>query len=158
MAQITADMIRGTRGQEIAHYKYGKGGYGYGFRNTTFPRLSWIERSYKGKDATEAGKSFDRSFYVDGISVADLDAAAVALSQPPAVTDDEKAALERIGDRWFGPRELEAQCLPAGDWKARHAIMHSLADKGLIECKWFPEDDPVRTKIKATKPMWRRAP
>lgn len=155
---ITPETIKNTVGHEIAHLNYGPGGFGYKFRNDTYPRLSWIERHLKGKAAKEAGKTFERTFQVDGSDVADLEEAAAKLMLPPNISDEEKAALGRLGDDWLGPREVEARCVPDGDTRARYAFMRAMADKGLIECRYFPTQTPEVAKIKPKEPKWRRAP
>lgn len=158
MGDVTVDMLRDTNGFEIGHFNFGRDGFGYECRSENYLRFTWFDRHFKGAAAKKAGKTFERTFSVDGKRVDDLDAAAVALMTPPAVTDDERAALDRLGDGWLSPREMRESVLPGADFEVRYDLKKALANKGLIECRWFPTENLELAKIKPTTPKWRRVP
>lgn len=91
---------------EAAHYNMGGAGFAYGFRAVKHLRLSFIDRYLTGlpRESESFGrrawvKQVKREWYVDGVLVADLEAAVAALNVPPVFTDVERAALAQIPKR-----------------------------------------------------------
>lgn len=134
---ITKDMIEGSPCRNTAHYNTGAAGYGYGFRFDDFPRLIFIDKTYKKE------RRHEREWYVDGVRVTDLDAAIAALNIAAVMTDDEAATLAMV-PLWFTPlRELEDQLagVPHPDGAIMPNTPHSLVmrllsqlrDKGAVE-------------------------
>lgn len=103
---ITIDDFRTFDAMEEKHINMGGAGFGYGHRAIAYPRLQFIDRYLTG--LPRESRSFDRhtkikevkrEWYVDGVQVADLEAAVAALNVPPAFTDEERAALAQIPKR-----------------------------------------------------------
>lgn len=147
---ITAAEIEGAACFDDVHYNMGfdehgrQKGYGYGYCFTNFPRLRFIDRVYK----TE-GNRRTRTWYVDGAECADLPAAIAALNKPAVLTDDERAALERIPVEFVDLRKMEDQLAgcehPEGAIEpgTPHAIatdlIHRLRAKGAVELGKQPD-------------------
>lgn len=146
---ITLDDVHAGKLRESGHLNYGRDGSGYLMRHTTIRRLQAIDRHYKGKAAEKAGTRAERLWLVDGVQVADLDAAVAALNVPVVVTDEEAAALAHIPGVFTERKHVMAAIEKAG---ARErpvlTILLGLGDKGLIEWGRIEGADdrrPIRT-------------
>ena len=102
--------------REGAHFNGGREWFGYRMNCIQEPRLSRFDRY------TRADRSVTSTWEVDGEKVASADAAWVALQTPPAITEDELAALTLVGDEPADLRDVLA-----------YEVRHSLRAKGLIE-------------------------
>lgn len=79
---------------EAGHF-HGDGMFGYIFRSTERPRLSFKETSYRKTRTTE------RVWKVDGLDVGTQEQAEAALMVPPALTDEEQAAADKLSADWI---------------------------------------------------------
>lgn len=100
MNAITIEHVRAGALRENGHANYGTGGYGYLLQHTTIPRLSAIDRFYKGKAATEAGTSSARIWCVDGVESPSLEVAIERLNVPAVFTEQEREVLSHIPAEW----------------------------------------------------------
>lgn len=147
---ITAADIEGAECFSDAHYNMGfdergrQKGYGYGYRFTKYPRLQFIDRAYYNTENRHT-----RTWYVDGLECADLAAAIEALNVPPVLTDDEKAALERIPpefmsyrgliDQLAGGKNPDGAIMPDTPHSKAHHLIDGLRNKGVVEMGKAPE-------------------
>lgn len=147
---ITAADIEGAECFDDAHYNMGfdergrQKGYGYGYCFTKFPRLRFIDRTYK----TE-GNRRTRTWYVDGAECACLEAAIWALNEPVVLTKDEQAALERIPaefvsyrrmvDQLAGCEKPEGAIMPDTPHSKAHHLIDGLRAKGVVELGKHPD-------------------
>ena len=138
IARIKAGMLCST-----GHINYGAGkGGGYPSQHTTEPRLSVIDRTQM-KPA--------RVFLVDGVQVADFDAAIDALLVPAVLTEAETAMLERVPAEWAEVRALRRTLAGIGEAEdtvmiaqtdpraAVIEVMHWLGAKGMLEYREWTE-------------------
>ena len=100
MNVITIEDVRAGALRENGHAKYGDGGYGYLLQHTTIPRLSAIDRFYRGKAAKEAGTASARLWCVDGVEAPSLEEAIARLNVPPVFTDQEREVLSHVPAEW----------------------------------------------------------
>jgi hypothetical protein len=140
--------------RESGHLNYGPNGFGYTYRHTTIPRLSCIDRYYKGDALMKSGKSTARIWQVDGVEVADLEAALERLASPPVLSLGEFLVLQKVSfepdwlravqSRISGIAEEDAPvCL--NDHPRYHGVFYAitrLRDLGLIRL----EPRPVERK------------
>lgn len=89
------------RFREDGHF-HGDGMFGYVYRSTTRPRLSFKETCYRKTRTTE------RVWKVDGLDIGSREQAEAALLVPPVLTDDEQDAADRLSDDWMGREEQRA--------------------------------------------------
>ncbi|MCJ2128461.1 hypothetical protein [Methylobacterium sp. E-045] len=146
---ITLDDVLAGQFIENGHINYGPDGSGWPMQHTTIPRLSCIDRIYKGPALKKAGVSFERLWCVDGAQVANLEAAIVALNVPPVFTHEERAVLEHAPADWveligFRERVATETGLRVG------AALTGLREKGAIE-------NELRTGEGRAVPCIRRA-
>ncbi|BAQ44351.1 hypothetical protein [Methylobacterium aquaticum] len=132
---ITRDTVMAGKLRETGgHLNYGRDGSGYMLCHTTIRRLQAIDRHYKGEAAKKAGKTAERLWLVDGVQVADLDAAVAALNVPVVLTDEETAALAHIPGDFTERKHVMAAIEKAGPPGLQIiSILIALKNKGLIE-------------------------
>lgn len=140
---ITAADLEGESFRNDAHYNMGKAGYGYGYRSINYPRLRFIDKTYRQEQRTT------RTWYVDGAECPSYEDAIEALNKPPVLTDEEKATLEKIPQEFVDARKLAntlagceregARLEPGTPHYSVRLILTSLHDKGVIEYGRNPE-------------------
>lgn len=94
-----------------SHYNGGKVFFGYGYDAIGEPRLSMVRKWFR--QGEKRGKTED-TFHVDGLPVANYEAAVEALKTPPTFTADEIGALAAIGDEPAKHRDI--------DWQVRWSL------------------------------------
>lgn len=134
---ITLADVHAGKLRENGHMNYGPDGSGWPMQHTTIPRLSCIDRIYKGPALKKAGVSSERLWCVDGAQVASLEAAIAALNVPPVFTDEERAVLDRVPAEWvelhgFRTRLGEEMGQPVG------VTLIGLRQKGAVENELRP--------------------
>lgn len=90
---ITVQDLRGQEWQYEAHYNMGPKGYGYGYRCIRYPRLSFIDRTFKPSREHPDWLN-TRTWYVDDAEMVSIDAAAEALNVLPKLSTDEARVLD----------------------------------------------------------------
>ena len=134
MTAITLDTIRAGALRENGHANFGAGGSGYLLQHTTIPRLSAMDRYYRGKAAKEAGTSAARLWYVDGAEVASLDEAVERLAVPPVLTDAERTVLAKVPADWTELHAfLDAIAPEIAPPSSAYEVMFGLRHKGAVE-------------------------
>lgn len=140
---IAASDLLGAMFQQTAHYNMGRSGYGYGWECESYPRVMFIDRTFRPCKEHPDGAT-TRTWYVDGAEVASVEAAAEVLQKPPVLTEDEARVLELVPFDFTCLRGLEDDL--AGTerdqgavikWDSPHSRvmgwMHGLHSKGMIE-------------------------
>lgn len=117
-----SDMLDGTHARQGAHYD-GKDWFGDMMRVVEHPRLAYMvkvpRRSAKGLVAETA-------WYLDGENVGTREAAIAAyIASPlPTITEEQRVALELVGDE-YGPRpEGLPSVIPFMELSAKGCIEH----------------------------------
>lgn len=103
---ITAEQVNGSEWRNTAHLNMGRAGYGYEYTSEQYPRIAFIDRTYRPAPAHPDGKR-EREWYVDGAPVASFEAAIAALNVSPVFTEDEERILALIPAEPTDLRELE---------------------------------------------------
>jgi hypothetical protein len=128
--------------RQSAHYNMGRSGYGYGYECEKYPRVMFIDRTFRPCKEHPDGAT-TRTWYIDGAEVASIEAAAEALQKPPMLSDDERRVLALLPDTFEPLRRVEDDL--AGVERPSGGIMpdtphsrvlgwlHSLRAKGMIE-------------------------
>jgi len=93
-AESTVDRVTKERFPETGHF-HGDGMFGYIFKSTTRPRLSFKETSYRKTRTTE------HVWKVDGLDVGTREQAEAALLTPPVLTPEEQTAADLLTDEWM---------------------------------------------------------
>ena len=136
-----ADLL-GAMFRQNTHYNMGRQGYGYGWECERYPRVTFIDRTFRPSREHPDGLQ-TRTWYVDGAEVASVEAAAEALQMPPTLTEDEARVLELVPFSFMCLRRLEDDL--AGVERPKGGIMpetphsrvlrwlHGLRAKGMIE-------------------------
>ena len=134
---ITLADVHAGKLRENGRMNYGPNGSGWPMQHTTIPRLSCIDRIYKGPALKKAGVSSERLWCVDGVQVASLEAAIAQLNTPPVFTDEESTVLERVPAEWI---ELHAFRTGLGEEMGRPvgSTLIMLRQKGAIENELRP--------------------
>lgn len=117
---LTQDDLKSCHMRETVHLNGGKEWFGYIQQCVEHPRLSRLDK-YTRKD-----RGVQSTWRVDGQDCTDLAAALEALSVPPVVTPEERAALLNWRDHFDAA------------WAARvegYTIMKMLSNKGLLDGK-----------------------
>ena len=105
---LTADEIAKLMCKSTMHLNLGYGcGYGYGYKSILYPRLGFIDYTYKGARAKEEGCASRRVWLVDGAQHVSIEEAIEALAKEPALTDDEARALALLRDEPEDLRDFE---------------------------------------------------
>lgn len=139
---LTADEIAKLSFKETMHLNLGSGSYGYGYQAALYPRLGFIDYTYRGRRAEKEGCSRRRVWRVDGANHATIEEAIAALAKEPVLTEDEVKVLALLGDapedlRAFERRAEEALGIPApadgtNDRNAADEAIYGLGNKDFI--------------------------
>lgn len=124
---LTAEEIAKLQCKNTMHLNLGRDGYGYGFHSILYPRLGFIDYTYRGRRAEKEGRSRKRVWLVDGAHHDTIEAAIEALAKEPTLTEDEAKVLALLGDapedlRAFERRAEEALGIPAPAEGERHHL------------------------------------
>lgn len=150
MTGPSRDDLKKAHMRNIQHF-HGDGFFGYVSQCVEFPRLSRLDKYIKET------KSVESTFMVDGEAITDLDAAVLAMAQPPVLSDEERATLDRVPTEFIDLRQLEETLCDgeprdgarAGPKRAAAlGLLHALSAKGLVEYgrePWAADFNPNMT-------------
>jgi hypothetical protein len=168
---VTREEIFGLEFRGAIHLNMGAKGYGWIFECERWPRLRIMWRHFKPTRAEPDGRDV-QTYMVDGLEVADLDAAVAALNQPVQLTPEEEAAwrlvpaefedLRRVEDDLAGAERPRGAIMPDTPHSRVMHLLDALREKGAVELgkRPWPADYKPENKIEHLRwsPTIRRVP
>lgn len=116
MSKLTVADLRQCTMVQTTHLNGGREFFGYVFACVEHPRLQRMDKYWRKT------RTMTIEYRVDGIAVTSLDEAAERLNLPPTMTDEQRAAFDKVGADYEDHRKTIG-----------YELLRQLADRNLIE-------------------------